>query len=112
MLDGLSLRAERGALTAVLGPERRRQDHAAALLHRPDPAAERPGPGARRAAPARARLRARVGLMPQSTGAWSAIRTAELLHYLAGLYAHPLDVDALIERLRLRDIARVRRTAG
>ena len=39
----------------------------------------------------------RLGLMPQATGAWSGIRPLELLRYLAGLYAHPHDVDALAE---------------
>ena len=52
--------------------------------------------------PGSAALAARVGLMPQSTGAWSGIRAVELLSYLAGLYAHPLDVDALVERLAWR----------
>ena len=113
VLDGLGLRAERGALTAVLGPNGagkttlircctgliRPQNGRVRVLGEPA--------GARAVAP-------RIGLMPQSAGAWSAIRTAELLHYLAGLYAHPLDVDALIERLRLRDSVRTpyRRLSG
>jgi ABC-2 type transport system ATP-binding protein len=43
--------------------------------------------------------------MPQSTGAWSGIRAGELLHYLARLYAHPLPVDALIDRLGIGSYA-------
>ena len=113
VLDRLSLRAERGALTAVLGPNGagkttlirccigliRPQSGRVAVLGEPA--------GSRAVA-------ARVGMMPQSTGAWSGIRTAELLQYLAGLYAHPLDVDGLLERLRLRDCARTpyRRLSG
>jgi ABC-2 type transport system ATP-binding protein len=64
-------------------------------------------PGDRRAA-------ARVGLMPQSTGAWSGIRAGELLHYLAGLYAHPQDVDALVAELNLGPVLRTpyRRLSG
>ena len=52
--------------------------------------------------------------MPQSTGAWSGIRAGELLQYLAGLYANPHDVDALVERLDLREFARTpyRRLSG
>ena len=58
-----------------------------------------------------AEVAARVGLMPQSTGAWSGIRAVELLHYLAGLYAHPHDVDALVRRCGIASFAR-RRTDG
>ena len=52
--------------------------------------------------------------MPQSTGAWSGIRAGELLHYLAGLYAAPHDVDTLVERLDLGEIVRTpyRRLSG
>ena len=57
---------------------------------------------------------ARVGLMPQSTGAWSGIRAVELLSYLASLYAHPLDVPAIVERLGIGGFARTpyRRLSG
>jgi ABC-2 type transport system ATP-binding protein len=52
--------------------------------------------------------------MPQTTGAWSGIRAVELLRYLAGLYAHPHDVDALVRRLSLGSFARTpyRRLSG
>jgi ABC-2 type transport system ATP-binding protein len=112
-LDGLTLRASAGALTAVLGPNgagkttllrcctglvRPRSGNIAVLGQRPG------APG----------LAARIGLMPQSTGAWSGIRAGELLQYLAGLYANPHDVDALVERLDLREFARTpyRRLSG
>ena len=57
---------------------------------------------------------ARVGLMPQSTGAWSGIRAVELLHHLAGLYAHPHGVDALVRRCGIEAFARTpyRRLSG
>lgn len=57
---------------------------------------------------------ARVGSMPQSTGAWSGIRPGELLRYLAGLYAQPLPVQALIERLGLEPLLKTpyRRLSG
>jgi ABC-2 type transport system ATP-binding protein len=44
-------------------------------------------------------LRPRVGVMLQSGGAWSGARSHEMLHHIASLHAHPLDVDLLIERL-------------
>jgi len=50
-------------------------------------------------APGSASVAGRVGLMPQSTGAWSGIKAGELLNYLGGLYAHPLDIKGLIDRL-------------
>jgi len=113
VLKDFSLHAERGALTAVLGPN----GAGKTTLIRCCTGLIRPRAGQVRVLgePAGSRaVAARVGLMPQSAGAWSGIRTAELLHYLAGLYAHPLDVDALIERLRLRESARTpyRRLSG
>jgi ABC-2 type transport system ATP-binding protein len=59
-------------------------------------------------------LASRVGLMPQTTGAWSGVRAGELLRYLAGLYARPLDVDALISRFGIGDYAKTtyRRLSG
>ncbi len=56
----------------------------------------------------------RLGLMPQSTGAWSGIRPLELLRYLASLYAHPLEVGDLVDALGLAAFARTpyRRLSG
>lgn len=57
---------------------------------------------------------ARIGSMPQSTGAWSGIRPGELLRYLAGLYAHPLPIQPLIDRLGLGPLLKTpyRRLSG
>ncbi len=44
-------------------------------------------------------LRPRVGVMLQSGGAWSGARADEMLRHIAALHAHPLDVNALIDRL-------------
>ena len=113
VLDQLTLRAERGALTAVLGANgagkttlircctglvRPRSGRVEVLGHSPGSTA----------------ANLRVGLMPQSTGAWSGVRAAELLRYLAGLYARPLDVTALMERLAITPYARTpyRRLSG
>jgi ABC-2 type transport system ATP-binding protein len=113
VLDDLSLQTERGSLTAVLGPNGAGKTTlircctgiitpsagTISVLGRPV--------GARETA-------ACVGVMPQSTGAWSGIRPAELLRYLAALYAKPQDPDALMSRLGIDGFARTpyRRLSG
>jgi ABC-2 type transport system ATP-binding protein len=113
VLDGLSLEAEAGALTAVLGPNGAGKTtliRCCTNLIRPTSGAVKVlgvSVGARQ-------LAGRVGLMPQSAGSWSGIKANELLGYLAGLYANPLPVPALIERLGLSDCAKTpyRRLSG
>ena len=112
-LDGLTLRATTGALTAVLGPN----GAGKTTMLRCCTGLVRPASGSIQVLgqrPGSSRLAARIGLMPQSTGAWSGIRAGELLRYLAGLYATPHDVDALVERLALGDFLRTpyRRLSG
>ncbi len=105
VLDGLTLQAERGALTAVLGPN----GAGKTTLLRCCTGLLRPAAGTISVLgerPGSAPLAPRVGWMPQSTGAWSGIRAGELLTYLAGLYARPIPVDALVQRLGLAGIAR------
>ncbi len=46
-------------------------------------------------------LNPRIGVMLQSGGVYSGARADEMLRHVARLHAHPLDVDALIERLGL-----------
>ena len=112
-LEGLTLRAASAALTAVLGPN----GAGKTTLLRCCTGLVVPASGhvevlGRR--PGHPEVAARVGLMPQRTGAWSGIRAGELLRYLAGLYATPHDVDALVDRLDLRDLLRTpyRRLSG
>ncbi len=112
-LDGLSLSVATGSITAVLGPN----GTGKTTLIRCCTGLIRPDSGALRVlglAPGAAALAARVGLMPQSTGAWSGIRAGELLRYLASLYAHPLPVDDLMRRLGIDGFARTpyRRLSG
>ena len=112
-LDGLTLTARHGELTAVLGPN----GAGKTTLIRCCTGLVRPAAGAVRVlggVPGDRRTATRVGLMPQSTGAWSGIRAGELLRYLAGLYAHPQDVDGLVARLNLRPVLRTpyRRLSG
>jgi len=113
VLDGLALGAKTGALTAVLGPN----GAGKTTLIRCCTGLIRPSEGTARVLglPAGSRMLAgRIGLMPQSAGSWSGIRAIELLRYLAGLYANPLPVPALIERLGLTDCAKTpyRRLSG
>jgi ABC-2 type transport system ATP-binding protein len=101
-VDDLSLTVAAGTVTAILGPNgagktttietcegfRRPQAGHVRVLGL-DPIAD-----ARE-------LRPRVGVMLQSGGAWVGVRAHEMLRHMASLYAHPLDVESLIERLGL-----------
>ena len=106
-VDGLTFRAERAAVTAVLGPNGagktltieccegfRRADGGRVRVLGLDPGAD-----------GRA-LRPRVGVMLQSGGIYPAVRPLEMLRHVAGLHAHPVDPDALAERLGLTEHAR------
>lgn len=113
VLDALGLTAATGGLTAVLGPNGAGKTtlvRCCTGLVRPD-AGEVAVLGRTPGSPD---VTAAVGVMPQSTGAWSGIRAGELLRYLASLYAHPLDVDALAGRLGITAYARTpyRRLSG
>jgi len=114
-VDGLSLRAGRGAVTAVLGPNGagktttieicegyRRPDAGTVAVLGLDPVAD-----------ARA-LRPRVGVMLQSGGIPPAVRPGEYLGVLARFHARPLDAARLLDRLGLSAAARtpVKRLSG
>ncbi|HEY5784056.1 MAG TPA: ABC transporter ATP-binding protein [Microlunatus sp.] len=113
VLDGLSLSAAPGRLTAVLGPNGAGKTTlircCTGLLPADTGAVTVLGRSA-----GSAEVAARVGLMPQSTGAWSGIKAIELLHYLAGLYVHPHDVETLVRRCGIAAFARTpyRRLSG
>ncbi|MCP9988498.1 MULTISPECIES: ABC transporter ATP-binding protein [Streptomyces] len=114
-VDGLDLDVRTGTVTAVLGPNGagktttvetcegyRRPDAGTVRVLGLDPVADA------------ARLRPRVGVMLQSGGVYSGARADEMLRHVARLHAHPLDVDALIERLGLGSCGRTayRRLSG
>ncbi|THA29392.1 ABC transporter ATP-binding protein [Streptomyces sp. A1277] len=114
-VDGLDLEIPAGAVTAVLGPNGagktttietcegyRRPDGGTVRVLGLDPVADA------------ARLRPRIGVMLQSGGIHSGARADEMLRHMAKLHAHPLDVDALIERLGLGSCGRTtyRRLSG
>ncbi|QFQ96439.1 ABC transporter ATP-binding protein [Streptomyces phaeolivaceus] len=113
-VDGLDLVAGAG-VTAVLGPNGagktttietcegyRKPDSGSVSVLGFDPVREA------------AALRPRVGVMLQSGGVYSGARADEMLRHVAGLHAHPLDVDALTERLGLGSCGRTtyRRLSG
>jgi ABC-2 type transport system ATP-binding protein len=114
-VDGLSLTVERQTITAVLGPNgagktttletcegyRAPQQGTVRVLGL-DPVRDRSD------------LIPRIGVMLQGGGAWSGVRAMEMLRHVARLHAHPLDTDALAERLGLGDCGRTpyRRLSG
>lgn len=113
--SGISLTARRGEVTALLGPNGAGKSttiHCATGLLRPDGGTVRvlgQDPWHADAA-----LRARVGVMIQDGGLASGTPAMVLLRYGASLYATPLDIDALAERLGIDAFARtlVRRLSG
>ncbi len=104
IIDDLSLEAQRGQVTALLGPN----GAGKTTLIRCCTGILVPDSGTIRIMgtdAATAGAHGRVGLMPQSAGAWSGIRPLELLRYLASLHANPLPVEPLADRLGLHDFA-------
>jgi ABC-2 type transport system ATP-binding protein len=113
VLDGLSLATRRGSVTAILGPN----GAGKTTLIRCCTGMVAPTSGSIRVlgCPAGSRdAAARVGVMPQSAGAWSGVKPLELLRYLASLYATPHDPKTLITRLGIDAFARTpyRRLSG
>ncbi|AQP44135.1 ABC transporter ATP-binding protein [Tessaracoccus flavus] len=112
-LDGLTLSASAGAVTALLGPN----GAGKTTFIRCCTALERPHSGSLTLfgqSPGSPDVLSRIGLMPQATGAWSGIRAEELLRYLSRLYADPQPVEALVDLLGIAPFARTpyRRLSG
>src|SRR5215470_17470416 len=53
-------------------------------------------------------LKPRIGVMLQQDGLYQALTAREVLQLFAGYYAHPQDIDALIERVGLSSAAKTR----
>lgn len=115
VVAGVSLTAHRGAVTALLGAngagktttlecaqglQRRTGGTISLLGHDPDTAD--------------AALRARVGVMLQDGGLPPSARPVALLRHVASMFATPLDVDALVDRLGIGAFANttIRRLSG
>ncbi|WP_454044089.1 ATP-binding cassette domain-containing protein [Cellulosimicrobium sp. Marseille-Q8652] len=115
VVDGVSLAAERGAVTAVLGPNGAGKTTTVECcegLRSPDAGSVRVL-GLDPVAEARD-LRPRVGVMLQDGGLPTGVRALEMLRHVASMYARPRDVGELTERLGLESFARttVRRLSG
>jgi ABC-2 type transport system ATP-binding protein len=114
-VDGLCLTVERGTLTAVLGPNgagKTTTIETCEGYRRPDAGSVRVlGLDPQRDATA---LRPRVGVMLQSGGVYPGVKAIEVLRHVASLHAHPVDVDALADRLGLGSAGRTpyRRLSG
>ncbi len=114
-LDGLTWTAPTGRITAVLGPNGAGKTTAiecAVGLGRPDSGTVRvlgTDPWL-----ADADHRARVGVMLQSGGLPNGTKPLRLLHHLSRLYADPVDVESVAQRLGVTDFASttVRRLSG
>ncbi len=115
VVDGIDLTAPLGAVTAVLGPNgagKTTTIECCEGLRRPDGGTVRVL-GLDPAGDART-LRPRVGVMLQDGGLPSGARALDVLHHVAAMYADPLPVGPLAERLGLPAFARttVRRLSG
>lgn len=112
-LDGLTLAARGGEVTAVLGPNGAGKTTmircCTGLVHPTSGTIDLLGD-----APGSVGASARVAAMPQSTGAWAPIRPRELLTYLGSLYSDPQPVAALMAHLGIDHFARTpyRRLSG
>ena len=106
-VDGLSLTAGRGEVTALLGPNGagktttvevcegyRRADGGTVRVLGLDPAADG------------RQLRPRVGVMLQNGGIPPAVPAAEYLTLLSKFHAHPLDPKVLLETVGLTSVTR------
>jgi len=114
-VDGLDLTVDAHTITAVLGPNGagktttletcegyRTQTAGTVRVLGLDPRRDRRA------------LLPRIGVMLQHGGAWSGVRAMEMLRHVAALHAHPLDTEALGERLGLQECGRTpyRRLSG
>ncbi|GAA2790650.1 ABC transporter ATP-binding protein [Kitasatospora paracochleata] len=114
-VDGLDLTIARGTVTAVLGPNGAGKTTTVETCE----GYRRPDAGTVRVLgldPVRhaAELRPRIGVMLQSGGVYAGARAVEMLKHTAKLYADPLDVPSLVERLGLDSCGRTtyRRLSG
>ncbi|MEU4547823.1 ABC transporter ATP-binding protein [Nonomuraea dietziae] len=112
-VDGLTLAAERGAVTAILGPNGAGKTSTIEICE----GFRRADGGTVRvlgADPGDSSLRARVGVMPQAGGVPPAMKCGEWLRLMSRFHARPLDPAALLARLGLTEHARTpyRRMSG
>ena len=114
-VDGVSLRIDAGEVFGLLGPNGAGKTTTVEILE----GYRAPDAGEVRVLgldPVRegAALRPRIGVMLQEGGLYPGLRPLELLHLFAAYFEQPVDADALLDTVGLRDGARtlVRRLSG
>ena len=109
VVDGLDLTVNRGEIFALLGPNGAGKTTTVEMIEgyrRPDAGAIRVlGLDPRRDA---GHLKPRIGLMLQTGGLYSQLRPIEALRLFADFYPDPLEPQAVLEQVGLRDVARSR----
>ncbi len=113
VVDDLSLQVRPGTVLALLGPNGAGKTTTVEICQ----GFRTPDAGEVRVlgqSPRDASLRPRIGVMPQTGGAYPGLRCAEMLRLVASYAAHPLDPAELLERLGLVEVARTpyRRLSG
>src|SRR3954471_10908392 len=103
VVDGVSLSVQPATVLALLGPNGAGKTTTVEVCE----GFRRPDGGTVRVLgrdPRDRALRPRVGVMPQSGGAYPGLRAAEMLRLVASYAESPLDPDDLMERLALTDV--------
>lgn len=113
VVDRLSFTVPLGTVCALLGPNGAGKTTTIEICE----GFRRPDEGHVRvlgSAPADPATRARVGVMPQSGGAYPGLRAGEMLRLVASYYREPLDAEDLLRRLGLAEMAETtcRRLSG
>jgi ABC-2 type transport system ATP-binding protein len=104
-LDGFDLAVKRGELLALLGPNGAGKSTAISLLLGLDS----PDQGAARLfglSPHEIGARRRIGVMMQEVALPGVLRARELVEQAAAYYPTPYDVESVIQRLKLGELAR------
>lgn len=103
VVDGLGLELRPGSVLALLGPNGAGKTTTVEICE----GFRTPDAGVVRVLgrePKDTSLRARVGVMPQSGGAYPGLRCAEMLRLVASFSVSPLDPGDLLERLGLAEV--------
>ena len=113
VVDGVSWTAREGTVLALLGPNGAGKTTTVEICE----GFRHPDAGTVRVLgldPRDSALRPRVGVMPQSGGAYPGLRAEEMLRLVASFAAHPIDPADLLERLGLAEVRRTsyRRLSG
>jgi ABC-2 type transport system ATP-binding protein len=104
-LDGFDLAVKRGELLALLGPNGAGKSTAISMLL----GLQSPDEGDARLfglSPHEIGARRRIGVMMQEVALPGVLRARELIEQAAAYYPTPYDVDSVIQRLRLGELAR------